>query len=103
VVCNNTLQFSLRIKSKSQMNAGKFVHTNKNSLSIEKANALIEAYRLGLGEYADRARFLSTKRAWHEQTRAYINRVFKLEELKRGRRPRSPGAASTTPASWRSL
>jgi phage/plasmid-like protein (TIGR03299 family) len=84
VVCNNTLQAALRGKSKTQMDAGKFVHTDKGSFSVEKANALIEAYRLGLGEYAEKAKFLSTKRATPEQTRAYINRVFKLDDLKVG-------------------
>jgi phage/plasmid-like protein (TIGR03299 family) len=84
VVCNNTLQFALSKKNKSQMDAGKFVHTGKTSFSVDKAQVLIEAYRMGLGEYADKARFLAGKRASPEQVRAYVNKVFKLEELRDG-------------------
>lgn len=84
VVCNNTLQMALGSKTKTQMDAGKFVHRAKTAFSVEKAQALIEAYRGGLGEYAEQAKFLSTKRATPEQTRAYINKVFKLEDLKHG-------------------
>jgi phage/plasmid-like protein (TIGR03299 family) len=85
VVCNNTLQFALqKAHGKGQIDAGKFVHRAKTAFSVEKANALIAAYKLGLGAYAEQAKFLSTRKATPEQTRAYINKVFKLEEMKDG-------------------
>jgi phage/plasmid-like protein (TIGR03299 family) len=84
VVCNNTLQAALRGKNKEQMDAGKFVHREKTSFSVDKAQAIIEAYRAGLGEYAEQARFLASKVARPEQTRAYINKVFGLEALVKG-------------------
>ncbi len=84
VVCKNTMDFALQRVSQAQMEAGRFVHRAKTAFSVEKATALIEAYRGGLGAYAEQAKYLSTKRASIEQTRAYINKVFKLEELKAG-------------------
>lgn len=84
VVCNNTLQLALGGKSDRMLNAGRFIHTAKTSFSVDKAADLIEAYRLGLGEYAEKAKFLTTKKATQPQIRAYINKVFKLEELKAG-------------------
>jgi phage/plasmid-like protein (TIGR03299 family) len=84
VVCRNTLQFALDKATQAQLNDGRFVHRAKTSFSVEKAEALIEAYRQGLGAYAEQAKFLSTKRATPEQTRAYINRVFKLQALREG-------------------
>lgn len=85
VVCRNTLRFALaRAQGKGQIDAGKFVHRAKTAFSVDKAKAIIEAYRLGLGAYAEKAKFLSTKVATPEQTRAYINKVFKLEDLKEG-------------------
>jgi phage/plasmid-like protein (TIGR03299 family) len=85
VVCANTLRFALeRASNKGQIDAGKFVHRAKTAFSVDKAKALIEAYKLGLGAYAEKAKFLSTKIATPEQTRAYINKVFKLEEMKDG-------------------
>ena len=83
-VCNNTVQLALDSASKEALHAGKFVHRAKTSFSVDKAKALIEAYRLGLGAYAEKAKFLSSKVATPEQTRAYINKVFKLEELATG-------------------
>ena len=84
VVCANTLQFALDAKTHAQLNAGRFVHRAKTAFSVEKANALIAAYRLGLGEYAEKAKFLSARQATPEQTRAYVNKVFKLHELSDG-------------------
>lgn len=84
VVCNNTLQMALQRKNKEQMDAGKFIHREKTSFSVDKANALIAAYRAGLGEYAEKAKFLATRVATPEQTRAYVQKVFKLEDLKEG-------------------
>ena len=84
VVCANTFRFALNSKTQAQLNAGRFVHRAKTAFSVEKAQALIEAYRMGLGEYAEKAKFLSTRRATPEQTRAYVNKVFKLQELSDG-------------------
>jgi len=84
VVCDNTRRAALGMKSKGQMESGKFIHRAKTAFSVERAQALIEAYRLGLDEYAEQAKFLSSKRASPEQVRAYVNKVFKLEELKQG-------------------
>ena len=81
VVCDNTRRFALESKTKAQIEQGKFIHTKKTSFSVEKAHALIAAYRAGLGQYAEQAKFLATRKATPEQTRAYINKVFKLEEL----------------------
>jgi hypothetical protein len=75
---------ALDAKTQAQLNDGRFVHRAATAFSVEKAEALIEAYRMGLGEYAEKAKFLSTKRATPEQTRAYINKVFKLHELTDG-------------------
>lgn len=86
VVCDNTRRAGLSSKTKSQLDAGKFIHRAKTAFSVEKAQSLIEAYRLGLAEYAEQAKFLSTKRATPEQVRAYINKVFKLEALTKGTR-----------------
>lgn len=84
VVCNNTRKLALQRKSQGQIDAGKFVHRAKTSFSVERANALIEAYRLGLGAYAEQARFLASKTATPEQVRAYVNKVFRIEELTQG-------------------
>lgn len=84
VVCENTRRGALAGKTKEQMQAGTFIHRAKTAFSIERANALIAAYRLGLGEYAQQAKFLASKRATPEQVRAYVNKVFKLEELQDG-------------------
>jgi phage/plasmid-like protein (TIGR03299 family) len=84
VVCENTRRMALAGKTKEQMDAGKFIHRAKTAFSVERANALIAAYRLGLGEYAEQAKFLASKSATPEQVRAYVNKVFKLEELKEG-------------------
>lgn len=84
VVCENTRRRALEGKTAAQLAAGRFVHRAKTAFSVEKAEALIEAYRKGLGEYAEQAKFLTTKRATPEQTRAYVNKVFKLEDLVNG-------------------
>jgi phage/plasmid-like protein (TIGR03299 family) len=84
VVCRNTLQVAIEGKTREQINAGRFVHRSKTAFSVEKAQALLEAYRLGLGAYAEKAKFLASNRATPEQVRAYINKVFKLEELAEG-------------------
>jgi phage/plasmid-like protein (TIGR03299 family) len=89
VVCANTLRLAMQAdrqqrKMKGAGQVGKFRHLEGTKFRVEKAQGLIEAYRLGLGEYAEKAKYLSTKRASPEQTRAYVNRVFQLEELKNG-------------------
>lgn len=84
VVCNNTRRAALDSKDKTALAQGKFIHTAETSFGVEKAQALIECYRKGLGAYAEKAKFLASKRATPEQTRAYINKVFKLEAVKEG-------------------
>jgi phage/plasmid-like protein (TIGR03299 family) len=84
VVCENTRRMALAGKTKEQMDAGRFIHRAKTAFSVERANALIAAYRLGLKEYAEQAKFLASKVATPEQVRAYVNKVFKLEALAEG-------------------
>lgn len=85
VVCNNTLQFALQAAAgQKKLNPAKFVHAGRKSFDAEKAAALIEAYRLGLGEYAEKAKFLSSSRTTPERTRAYINKVFEIKALTKG-------------------
>jgi len=91
--------FALDAKTQAQLSAGRFVHRTKTAFRVEKAQALIEAYRLGLGEYAEKAKFLSTRQATPEQTRAYINKVFKLHELSDGTADERQSARSTAPRS----
>ena len=85
-VCNNTRRFSLSLKSQAQIEQGKFVHRGKTNqgFDIEKANALVVAYRAGLNNYAEQAKLLTTKRTTPQQVHEYITRVFQLEELKEG-------------------
>ncbi len=84
VVCANTLRFAMEAASGQKLDASRFVHAGRKSFDAEKAAAMIQAYRLGLGAYADKARFLASTRYTPEQQREYIRKVFDIKAMTDG-------------------
>jgi len=85
VVCKNTLNIAIeRAIRQGKLNQGKFVHAGGKGFDTEQASAMIEAYRAGLAQYADKAHFLVSKRVAPEAAKEFIVKVYDLEELKDG-------------------